>query len=74
MAHKMKIYRKLSYKSAIGGSLVGLIELQMAGMMASYFSIANGLALVMFSPIGLITSSFMASFIVYDTYYAIKKY
>ncbi len=74
MAYNMKKDSMLRYGGVLGGSLLGLIGLQLAGLGASLIIGPNPFSMMMFNASSYISVGLFSAFILYDTHMAIKMY
>lgn len=74
MAFNMKKDSMLKYGGVLGGSLLGLIGLQLAGLGASLVMGPNPFSMMMFNASSYISVALFSAFILYDTHMAIKMY
>ena len=73
-AYRMPKDKMLSYGPVLGGSLLGLIVLQLAGLGAAFFMGPNPFSLMMLKSSNYIAVGLFTAFIAYDTHLAIKMY
>lgn len=74
VAYNMKKDSMLKYSGVLGGSLLGLIGLQLIGLAASFIIGPNPYSLLLFSSSNYIAVGLFTAFIAYDTHVAIKQY
>lgn len=74
VAYNMKKDSMLKYSGVLGGSLLGLIGLQLIGLAASFIIGPNPYSLLMFNASNYIAIGLFTAFIAYDTHIAIKQY
>lgn len=73
-AYRMPKDKMLSYGPALGGSLLGLIALQLVGLGASLIVGPNPYSLMMFNASSYISVALFTAFVAYDTHLSIKMY
>ena len=73
-AYNMPKDKMLSYGPALGGSLLGLIALQLVGLGASLIVGPNPYSMMMFSASNYISVALFTAFVAYDTHVSIKMY
>lgn len=74
MAYNMKKDSMLKYGGVLFGSLLGLIGLQVGGLLASLLIGPNVFSLMMLNATSYISVGLFSAFILYDTHVAIKMY
>lgn len=74
MAYSMPKDQMLGYGRILGGSLLGLIGLQLAGLGAAFFLGPNPFSLMMMKSSSYLAVGLFTAFIAYDTHFAIKMY
>lgn len=74
VAYNMKKDSMLRYGGVLGGSLLGLIGLQLVGLGASLVMGPNPFSMMMFNASSYISVGLFSAFILYDTHVAIKMY
>ena len=73
-AYSMPKDSLLSYGRILGGGLLGLIGLQLAGIGSVFFFGANPIATMLMSTTTYMAVGLFTAMIAYDTHYAIKMY
>lgn len=74
VAYNMPKGKMLGYGGALGGALLGLIGLQVVGLLASLFMGPNPLSMMLFRADNYLGIALFSIFIAYDTHVAIKMY
>ncbi len=74
MAYSMPKDKMLGYGRVLGGSLLGLIGLQIVGILSAVFMGPNPLSTLLFSIDNYIGIGLFTAFIAFDTHLAIKMY
>lgn len=74
MAYNMPKDKMLGYGRVLGGSLLGLIGLQLVGILSAVFMGPNPLSSLLFSIDNYIGIGLFSAFIAFDTHLAIKMY
>lgn len=73
-AYRMKKDSMLSYGKLLGGSLLGLVGLQLVGLASILFVGMNPYAAMMLNTSTYISVGLFTGFIAYDTHLAVKMY
>jgi FtsH-binding integral membrane protein len=73
-AYHMPKDSMLSYGRVLGGSLLGLIGLQVVGLGAMFFMGPNPMSMLLLNSSSYIAVGLFTAFIAYDTHVAIKMY
>lgn len=74
VAYRMPKDKMLGYGGVLGGSLLGLIGLQLVGLGAAFFMGPNPFSMMMMKSSSYIAVGLFTAFIAYDTHFAIKMY
>lgn len=74
VAYNMKKDSMLRYGGVLGGSLLGLIGLQLAGLGASLIMGPNPFSMMMLNASSYMAVGLFSAFLLYDTHVAIKMY
>ena len=74
MAYSMPKDKMLGYGRVLGGSLLGLIGLQLVGILSAVFMGPNPLTSLLFSIDNYVGIGLFTAFIAFDTHLAIKMY
>lgn len=74
MAYKMPKYSMLGYGKVLGGSLLGLIGLQLIGLGSAFFMGPNAFSMMLLNSSSYLAVGLFTAFIAYDTHVAIKMY
>ena len=74
MAYRMPKDKMLGYGRVLSGSLLGLIGIQLAGIVASLVMGPNPFSMMMFKADTYLGILLFTGFIAYDTHVAIKEY
>lgn len=74
MAYSMPKDKMLGFGRVLMGSLLGLIGLQLVGILSAVFMGPNALSLLLFKSSNYIAIGLFSMFIAYDTHVAIKMY
>jgi len=74
MAYSMPKDKMLGYGRVLSGSLLGLIGLQLVGLLSSMFMGPNPLSMLLFSATNYVGVGLFSILIAYDTHVAIKMY
>jgi FtsH-binding integral membrane protein len=74
MAYNMPKGKMLGYGGALGGALLGLIGLQVVGLLTSLIMGPNPLSMMLFNANNYIGIGLFSIFIAYDTHVAIRGY
>lgn len=73
-AYRMKKDSMLSYGRILGGSLLGLVGLQLVGLGSLFFVGPNPFAVMLLNSSTYISVGLFTAFIAYDTHLAVKMY
>ena len=73
-AYRMPKYSLLSYGRILGGSLLGLIGLQLVGLGSLYFVGMNPFATMLLNTSTYVSVGLFTAFIAYDTHVAVRMY
>jgi len=74
VAYAMPKDKMLGFGGVLGGSLLGLIGLQLVGLLAAVFTGPNALSTMLFSANNYLGIGLFSALIAYDTHVAIKMY
>ena len=74
VAYAMPKDRMLGFGGVLTGSLLGLIGLQLVGLLAAAFTGPNALSTLLFSANNYLGIGLFSALIAYDTHVAIKMY
>ncbi len=74
MAYKMPKDSMLGYGRVLGGSLLGLIGLQLIGLGSAFFMGPNAFSMMLLNSSSYLAVGLFTAFIAYDTHVAIKLY
>lgn len=74
VAYNMPKDKMLGFGGVLGGSLLGLLGLQLVGLLAAVFTGPNALSTLLFSANNYLGIGLFSALIAYDTHVAIKMY
>lgn len=74
VAYNMPKDKMLGFGGVLGGSLLGLLGLQLIGLLAAVFTGPNALSTLLFSANNYLGIGLFSALIAYDTHVAIKMY
>lgn len=74
MAYNMPKDKMLSYGKPLMGALIGLIGLQLAGLLGAVFMGPNPISMMLYSATSYISIGLFSIMIAYDTHVSIKMY